>query len=78
MPERQWKLGEDMYPTDNILDPITLNDIILAAHCNERILDESAIRRVAKEILENRMIDFEYILENNIDEIIAEAKKGRE
>lgn len=78
MIERQWKLGEDMHPNDNIFDPITLNDIILAAHCNERILDESAIKRVAKEILENRMIDFEYILENNINEIIAEAAKGRE
>lgn len=78
MKEQQWKLGEDMCPEDNIFDPITLNDIILAAHCNERILDESAIKRVAKEILENRMIDFEYILENNINEIIAEAAKGRE
>lgn len=76
--ERQWKLGEDMHPTDNIFDPITLYDIILAAHCNERILDANAIKKVAKEILENRMIDFEYILENNIDEIIAEAAKGRE
>lgn len=78
MPEKQWKLNEDMHQNDCIFDPITFNDIILAAHCNERILDESAIRRVAKEILENRMIDFEYILENNINEIIAEAKKGRE
>lgn len=76
--DRQWKLGEDMHSSDNVLDPITLNDIILAAHCNERILDENAIKRVAKEILENRMIDFEYILENNINEIIAEAAKGRE
>ena len=25
-----------------------------------------------------RMIDTNYLLENNIDEIIAEAKKGRE
>ena len=77
MNERKWKLGEDMHPNDYIFDPITLNDIILAAHCNERVLDETAIKRVAKEILENRMIDFEYILENNIDEIIAEAAKGR-
>ena len=78
MIERQWKLGDDMHPKDNIFDPITLEDIILAAHCNERVLDENAIKRVAKEILENRMIDFEYILENNINEIIAEAAKGRE
>ena len=77
MIERQWKLNEDMHQSDCIFDPITFEDIILAAHCNERMLDENAIKRVAREILENRMIDFEYILENNIYEIIAEAAKGR-
>ena len=77
MQERQWKLNEDMHKHDCIFDPITFEDIILAAHCNERVLDENAIKRVAKEILENRMIDFEHILENNIYEIIAEAAKGR-
>ena len=78
MQEKQWKLNEDMHKSDCIFDPITFEDIILAAHCNERVLDENAIKRVAREILENRMIDFEYILENNIYEIIAEAAKGRE
>lgn len=77
MNERKWKLNEDMHKSDCIFDPITFEDIILAAHCNERVLDENAIKRVAREILENRMIDFEYILENNIYEIIAEAAKGR-
>ena len=77
MIESKWKLGEDMHQNDAIFDEITFSDIILAAHCNERVLDESAIKRVAKEILENRMIDFEYLIENNINEIIAEAAKGR-
>ena len=77
MIEKQWKLNEDMHKSDCIFDPITFEDIILAAHCNERVLDENAIKRVAREILDNRMIDFEYILENNIYEIIAEAAKGR-
>lgn len=77
MNEKQWKLNEDMHKSDCIFDPITFEDIILALHCNERVLDENAIKRVAREILENRMIDFEYILKNNIYEIIAEAAKGR-
>lgn len=77
MPEKQWKLNEDMHKSDCIFDPITFDDIILAAHCNEPVLNERAIKRVAREILENRMIDFDYILKNNINEIIAEAKKGR-
>lgn len=78
MNERKWKLNEDMHKSDCILDPITFEDIILAAHCNERVLDKNAIKRVAREIIESRMFDFEYILENNINEIIAEAAKGRE
>lgn len=78
MIEPKWKLGEDMHQNDAIFDEITFSDIILAAHCNERVLDESAIKRVAKDILENRMIDFEYLIENNINEIIAEATKGRD
>ena len=77
MPDKQWKLNEDMHKSDCIFDPITFEDIILAAHCNEPVLNERAIKRVAREILENRMIDFDYILKNNINEIIAEAKKGR-
>lgn len=77
MNERKWKLNEDMHKSDCIFDPITFEDIILAAHCNERVLDEKAIKRVAREILESRLEDFEYLIQNNINEIIAEAAKGR-
>lgn len=77
MTEKQWKLNEDMHKSDCIFDPITFEDIILAAHCNARVLDEKAIKRVAREILEGRLEDFEYLIQNNINEIIAEAKKGR-
>ena len=77
MTEKQWKLNEDMHKSDCIFDPITFEDIILAAHCNERVLDEKAIKRVAREILESRLEDFEYLIQNNINEIIAEAAKGR-
>lgn len=77
MGEKQWKLNEDMHKSDCIFDPITFEDIILAAHCNERVLDEKAINRVAREILESRLEDFEYLIQNNIYEIIAEAAKGR-
>ena len=77
MYEPKWKLGEDMYEDDTIFNQITFNDIILALHCGERVIDKKAVKRVAKEILEERMTDFENILANNINEIIAEAKKGR-
>lgn len=74
----QWKLGEDLNDKDNILDGITFADIILAAHCNCREITPAAIIQEFKDLLEIRMTDAEFLLENNIDEIIAEAKKGRE
>jgi hypothetical protein len=77
MPEKQWKLNEDMHKSDCIFDPITFEDIILALHCNEKELDRKAILKVAKEILDGRLEDFYFLLINNNDEIIAEAAKGR-
>lgn len=77
MSERQWKLNEDMHQSDCILDPVTFQQVIDAAHCNEKMLNANAIKRVAREILESRLEDFEYLIQNNINEIIAEAKKGR-
>ena len=77
MSERKWKLNEDMHKSDCIFDPITFEDIILALHCNERVLDYKAVNRVAMDIFKSRWQDFIYLLENNTDEIIAEAKKGR-
>ena len=78
MSENSWKLGEDLATYDNILDGFTFDDIITAARCNCRIVDENAIRRTAREILEQRMIDYKYLLENNLREMIEEVKKQRE
>lgn len=75
--DRQWKLGEDLAEVDNILDQITFDDVILALH-HERVINEQSLQSVVKDIMEQRMQDFEYLLENNIDEIIARAKRGRE
>ena len=77
MIERKWKLNEDIHRDDAIFDQITFNDIILAIHCNEKVIDERAIRKVAAEIIDKRMQDFIYLLSNNMNEIIAEAAKGR-
>lgn len=78
MSENQWKLNEDMHKRDCIFDPITFEDIILALHCNEKVLDSKAVRRVAQEILNSRLEDFYFLILNNDAEIIAEAAKGRE
>lgn len=75
--ERQWKLGVDMHPNDCIFDPITFEQIITALHCNERVIDEHAVLKVIREIVDSRIQDFLYLVTNNIQEIIAEAAKGR-
>ena len=77
MTEKQWKLNEDMHPEDCILDPVTFQQVIDALHCNEKELDLKVILKVAKEILDSRLEDFYFLLVNNKNEIIAEAKKGR-
>lgn len=76
--ERQWKLGEDMGRHDALFDAITFDEIILAVHCNAKVINKRAIQDAINTIMEIRMEDFDYILNNNIDEIIVEAKKGRE
>ena len=75
--DKPWKLGEDIHPNDTILDPITFDDLITALRCGERVINYSTVLKVARDILESRMEDFEYLLNNNADEIIAEAMKGR-
>jgi hypothetical protein len=77
MPEKQWKLNEDMHPQDCILDPVTFQQVIDAVHCNERVINENAVWGVVREIMDSRLEDLQYLIQNNIDEIIAEATKGR-
>lgn len=75
--ERNWKLGDDLATSDSLLDGITFDDLILAVHCNCRRITPDAVERELKDMMESRMEDLNYLLERNMDEIIAEAKKGR-
>lgn len=70
----EWKLGKDMLTSDAILDPVTFDDLILALKCNcERITPDAVIVQ-ATEIINQRLEDVKYLIENNIDEIIALAR----
>lgn len=75
--DKPWKLGKDMHPNDTILDPVTFDDLITALRCGEKVINRTVVKNVAKDIVESRMEDFTYLLLNNIDEIMAEAMKGR-
>lgn len=68
-----WKLGKDMIPSDTILDPVTFDDLILALKCNCEHITPDAVIVQATEIINQRLEDVKYLIENNIDEIIALA-----
>lgn len=78
MLEKKWKLGEDMFQSDNLLDDITLYDVILAVKCNCPVITASEIKKTYREILEQRLEDADFLLENNLDEIAEAAMKMRE
>ncbi|MCI9505762.1 MAG: hypothetical protein HFF62_04110 [Oscillospiraceae bacterium] len=78
MPERAWKLGEDLLTCDSLLDGLTFDDLILAVHCNCKEITREAVHTELNEILESRKQDLMFLLENNMEAIIEEAKKGRE
>lgn len=77
MTNPKYKLGEDMHINDAIFPEITFEEIITALHCSEQVIDRKAIQRVISTIMDIRAQDFDYILNNNIAEIIAEVKKRR-
>jgi len=76
--ENNWRLGDDLVEDDNLLDPVSFYDVILAVRCNCKMIDRAAVKKTVKEIMESRMEDMEFLLEQNMAEIIKAAKRGRE
>lgn len=76
--DRKWRLNEDLIESDNLLDNVTFKELITTVRCNCPTINNKAVRDELKRILEIRRQDMEHLLEENMDVIIAEAKKGRE
>lgn len=74
----QYKIGEDLNEDDNLLDPITFRDVILAVHCNCRTINPDAVRETLREILDMRLDDMTELMKRNMDEVIRLAKEGRD
>ena len=77
MAERNWKLGDDLSLEDDIIDPVTFDDIVISVRCNAKRIDKEAVKKAWDEIMELRFEDAEYLLENNIEEIIEEVKRQK-
>lgn len=75
--EREWRLGNDLDTSDNLLDGITFDELILTVHCNCRSITPKTVRKELMEIVELKMEDMRELLERNVDYIIAAAKEGR-
>lgn len=78
MLEPKWRIEEDMVTSDNLLDAVTFDDLILAAHCNCRTVTPETVRKELREILDIRKQDMMFLLEKNMDVIIQKALEGRE
>ena len=76
--EKEWKLGDDVSEMDAVLDEVTFADLILAVHCNCKQITPEAVKDTMNEILDQRLTDTWYLIENNMEEIMAKAREGRE
>lgn len=77
MREMRWVLEEDISVQDNVLDPVTFENLILAIHCNCQRLTPDAVRNELKQIIEMRMEDTMFLIEKNMQAIINAAMEGR-
>lgn len=68
-----YMLGED-----SLLDGFTVKQLIDALHSGEPVINETAVRRVVKNMLKTQMSDMNAIIDENMEEIIAAAYKGRD
>lgn len=74
--ERNWRLGDDLIPSDNILDGLTFDDLILSAR-HTSVVNPETVKENLKDMLEGRLEDMWFLVENNMDLIIEAALKGR-
>ena len=65
MQDREWTLSKDLVTSDSLLDGLTFDDLILAVHAE------------LNRIMATRRQDMMFLLEKNMDTIMAEARKGR-
>lgn len=77
MTERTWRLGEDLLTCDSLLDGLTFDDLITAVHHNCRTISRAAVYAELNKLLAGRKQDMMFLLEKNMDVIMAEAGRGR-
>lgn len=70
--DMEWR---EYHEADTILDSVEYRKLILAIQ-QECEIDREAVIRVAKDIIEQRLQDFWYLVNLNADQLIKEAKNS--
>ena len=75
-PRPEWKLGKDLTTSDTIIDSVTFDDLIhrIKCICRPEYISEYLVRREMQDILDRQFKDVEFLLKNNMEEIIALVK----
>lgn len=63
--------------SDNLVDPVTFEELITTVRCNCRIITPDAVMKEMLHIMQIRNQDMAFMLKNSMGAIISEAKKGR-
>ncbi len=76
MGDKKWRLGEDLFTSDSLLDGLTFDDIILMVHCNvpPGAMTPERVRKELRECLNGRLEDMWFLLEKNMDKVIEYAR----
>lgn len=77
IPEKQWKLGEDLFPEDNMLDGFSFEDMIVLVKCNCENLTPENARKELEQMLASRLEDMYFLFDKNIDKILEIARSRR-
>lgn len=67
-----------MYLSDSVLDGFSIGQVIDALHAGEKVIDENAVRKVVNDMVKSQILDMNAIIEENMEEIIAAAYRGRD
>lgn len=67
---------DKFHPEENLLDGFTYSDLILGLRCGKlQNRNLEGAKKLAKEILEQRLQDMWYLLELNFDQIMKEVER---
>lgn len=74
--DRVWKLGVDLHPKDNIIECQDFEGFILAVANEEPNITEKTVRKVRDDVVGILLQDMDFLIENNMEEIIRRARVG--